>query len=152
MRAAFYPWRAVATHFPADEQFSGTGRFVDEQNRAAALRAEADRVGGRDCFFCFNETFSGTDRQKGLTHTVELAQALTDAGVFGLFVTHFHEVSETGLPMLCTVVDRDDENRRTYRIVEACGIGSSYARDVLRKYRLDAASLAARLTEKEEAR
>lgn len=150
-RASIYPWRAVATHFPADEQFSGTGRFVDEQNRAAALRAETDRVGGRDCFFCFNETFSGTDRQKGLTHTVELAQALADAGVSGLFVTHFHEVSETGLPMLCTVVDRDDENRRTYRIVEQAGIGSSYARDVLRKYRLDAASLAARLAGKEGA-
>ena len=151
-RASIYPWRAVATHFPADEQFSGTGRFVDEQNRAAALRAEADRVGGRDCFFCFNETFSGTDRQKGLTHTVELAQALAGAGVAGLFVTHFHEVSEAGLPMLCTVVDRDDENRRTYKIVEQSGIGSSYARDVLRKYRLDAASLAARLAEKEGAR
>ncbi len=150
-RASIYPWRAVATHFPADEQFSGTGRFVDEQNRAAALRAEADRVGGLDCFFCFNETFSGTDRQKGLTHTVELARALADAGVAGLFVTHFHEVSETGLPMLCTVVDRDDENRRTYRIVEQAGIGSSYARDVLRKYRLDAASLAARLAGKEGA-
>lgn len=151
-RASIYPWRAVATHFPADEQFSGTGRFVDEQNRAAALRAEADRVGGQDCFFCFNETFSGTDRVKGLTHTVELAQALAGAGVAGLFVTHFHEVSETGLPMLCTVVDRDDENRRTYKIVEQSGIGSSYARDVLRKYRLDAASLAARLAEKEGAR
>lgn len=148
-RATIYPWRAVATHFPADEQFSGTGRFVDEQNRAAALRAEAERVGGRDCFFCFNETFSGTDRQKGLTHTVELARALADTGVAGLFVTHFHEVSETGLPMLCTVIDREDENRRTYKIVEQSGIGSSYARDVLRKYRIDAESLAARLAEKE---
>ncbi|MBQ3125894.1 MAG: hypothetical protein IJC15_02385 [Clostridia bacterium] len=148
-RASIYPWRAVATHFPADERFSGTGRFVNEQNRAAALCAEADRVGGRDCFFCFNETFSGTDRQKGLTHTAALAQTMADAGVTGLFVTHFHEVSEIGLPMLCTVIDHSDENRRTYRIVEQAGIGTSYAHDVLRKYRLDAASLAARLAEKE---
>lgn len=145
-RAVVYPWRDVATHFPADEAFSASGRFVDEQNRADAMVGRASP----DCFFAFNETFSGTDHGKGLDATLALVRRLDEAGVAGLFVTHFHEVAKAGLPMLTAVVDEADGGKRTYRIVEAGGVGSSFARDILRKYRLDAASLAARLAREEE--
>lgn len=144
-RAAVYPWPDVATHFPLDEAFSASGRFVDEQNRADAM---ADRASA-DSFFAFNETFSGTDHDKGLSAVLRLARRLADTGASGLFVTHFHAVAASGLPLLSAVVDEQDGGRRTYRIVESGGTGSSFARDILRKYKLDAASLAARQAREE---
>ena len=73
--------------------------------------------------------------------TLETADGIRRAGTHGLFVTHFHEVRQGGYPMLNTVTEEDENHVRTFRIVRDLGITSSFADDILRKYRLDAASL-----------
>ncbi len=142
--AKVYPYRSVVTHFPADERFGDSGRLVDEQKRIDSMLDAADG----DSFLLFNETFSGTDDVKGCRLTLDAVQKLKDKNASGLFVTHFHEVSKAGLPMLGTVVDEKNLNARTFKIViKKGGINSSYANDILRKYMLDRESIDKRISE-----
>ncbi len=138
-----YPFDWLCSHFPADETFTGSGRLVEEANRVNALLLQ----GTGDSFFFFNETFSGTDDGKGVSLTLETARKLRETGAFALFVTHFHEVEDSGFPILTTVMDETDTSRRTFRIVRAKGGGSSFAADILKKYGLDALSLKRRAEE-----
>lgn len=141
--AEIYPFTAVFTHFTADERFTDSGRFVEEQKRVGGILAAADA----GSFVLLNETFSGTDEKKGEALTLETAQKLQKLGSFALYVTHFHEVNGRGIPMLNTVIDDSDENRRTYKIVKSSESNSSYAYDILKKYRLTKEALAKRLGE-----
>lgn len=135
--AEVYPFHSVRSHFPADERFAEYGRLEEEKQRVDALLAVCDA----DTFLVFNETYSGTDDTLGCEMTLETASHIKENGAFGLFVTHFHEVRRGGVPMLNTVIEEDEMHKRTFRIVRDFGISSSYANDILRKYKLDAASL-----------
>ena len=127
------------THFPSDERFTGNGRLLDEKQRMDVITSDAKKLG---CTFAFlNESFSGTDDKKGLGMTLETVKVLEESGCFVLFVTHFHEVADSGYPVLTTIIDESDENRRTYRIARVGDKRSSFARDILKKYRLDRDSL-----------
>lgn len=138
-----YPFRQIFTHFPSNESFQSSGRFVDEERRVKAITDTADC----DTVALFNETYSGTDERKSEEHSRRLILDMAERGVFGLFVTHIHELtsSEFGekIPVLCAEVDESDGNKRTYRIRRAESTHSSYAQDILKKYRLDRESLAA---------
>ena len=70
----------------------------------------------------------------GLLIGVILAfQAITQLGRYGV---QNYVVSLVGAyPVLSAEIDPTDENRRTYRIVQSKGTASSYAADILRKYR-----------------
>ena len=139
-RAELYKFDYVCAHFPADESFTSSGRLVEEAARVDAMLADC----GADSFVFMNETYSGTDDIKGAQMTLDTAERIKRLGAFSLWVTHFHEVSDRGYTMLTTVIDESDSSMRTFRIVKKRGDGSSYARDILKKYRLDAASLAER--------
>ena len=140
--ASIYPYTSVCSHFPADERFSSGGRLQEEKQRVDYLLSQCDG----DTFIVFNETYSGTDDKLGCEMTLETAGGIRERGTHGLFVTHFHEVRAGGYPMLNTVTEEDENHVRTFRIVRDLGITSSFADDILRKYRLDAASLAERGT------
>lgn len=129
--ATFSPFSFVGAHFPADETHE-SGRLVEELSRVEELFSACDESG----FLFFNETFSGANDKKGLVLTLDCAERCKTLGVFGLFVTHFHEVNGHDFPVLSTVVDAENENRRTYKIERNRGVRSSYAEDILRKYRL----------------
>lgn len=139
--ADIYPFTSVFTHFPADERFIESGRLVEEEKRMGEIMAKADA----DSFVLLNETYSGTDEKKGAALTLDTALKLKKRGTFALYVTHFHEVNGQGIPMLNTVIDGTDENRRTYKIVKSTDLSSSYAYDILKKYRLTKEALAKRL-------
>ena len=138
--ASIYPYTQVCSHFPADERFSAGGRLQEEKQRVDALLSKCDS----ETFIVFNETYSGTDDKLGCEMTLETASGIRERGTHGLFVTHFHEVRKGGYPMLNTVTEEDENHVRTFRIVRDLGITSSFADDILRKYKLDAASLAER--------
>ena len=53
-------------------------------------------------------------------------------------------MGETEIPFLNVVVDRDNANRRTYKITRQQGNLGSMALDILKKYKLDRNSLEAR--------
>ena len=141
--ARIYPFRRLFTHFPANETFSDTGRFLEEEGRVRVIRENADA----DTVALFNETFSGTYERKAEEYSRELAVEMAERGVFGVYVTHIHTLTGHAIPSLAAVVDPEDENRRTYKIRRVDRTDSSYARDILRKYGLDGDSLAARLAE-----
>ena len=94
-----------------------------------------------DVFLLLNESFSGTDEKQGLELALNTVQAIAMQKRFALFITHFHQVELAGYPMLTTLVERANGNARTYRIVKQNGEHSSFAKDILKKYRLDAESL-----------
>ncbi|MGM9625218.1 MAG: hypothetical protein ACI3XM_05865, partial [Eubacteriales bacterium] len=135
--AEIYPFRSVLSHFPADERFVSSGRLQEEKQCVDRLLADCDA----DTFIVFNETYSGTDDKMGCQMTLDTAAVIREKNTSGLFVTHFHEVRAGGWPMLNTVIEEDENHGRTFRIVRDFGITSSYANDILRKYRLDEASL-----------
>lgn len=135
-----YPFSGLFSHFPEDEDFSGMGRLDAERIRVERILSKADG----DAFLLLNETFSATDEEKGFDLAVSTAKTLQSRGIFGLFVTHFLQVRGLDFPILSAVVEEDGEHRRTFKIARADGGASSFAKDILRKYRLDARSLAER--------
>jgi len=135
--AEIYPFRSVLTHFPADERFTSSGRLQEEKSRVDTLLYGCDQ----DTLIVFNETYSGTDDQLGCQMTLETATTIKEKGTFGLFVTHFHEVRAGGWPILNTVIEENENHERTFRIVRDFGMVSSFATDILKKYKLDALSL-----------
>jgi len=136
-RGEIYPFRYLFTHFPSNESYENSGRFADEENRAREIAETA----GPDTVALFNETYSGTDEKKSEEYSSRLAGAMYEKGVFGLYVTHIHALTAGEIPVLAAQIDENDENRRTYRIRRVSATRSSYAFDILKKYRLDRDSL-----------
>jgi len=147
--AEIWPFSGLFTHFPSDERFAGSGRLVDEKQRMDMIISQCKALGDGGAFVLLNESFSGTDDRKGLSLTLDTVRALAEHGCFVLYVTHFHEVADSGYPVLTTVIDESDDNRRTFRITRVGASRSSFARDILKKYRLDRASLEERSKQKE---
>lgn len=137
-KASIYPFTFVFSHFPADEHFANLGRLDEEAYRIAAMLEKASP----DSFVFLNETFTGADSRKGLTLSIDTMKKLDEKGAFCLFITHFHEVSESGFPMLCAMVNTECENERTFKV---CRIHTyekkSYAMDILKRYGLDKETL-----------
>ncbi len=144
--AEFYPFKKIFSHFPADEKFVNSGRLYEEIERIDDILDKADG----ESFVFLNETYSGTDEKKGTAMTLELAGKLKAISAFGLYVTHFHEVNNGGFPMLNTIIDSDNENRRTFKIVKSSDLKSSYAYDILKKYNLTKEALNIKLMKENE--
>ncbi len=122
----------VFTHFPRDERFDGSGRFVEEHRRVEAILARADQ----NALILLNETYSTTNEENAVRMTAQLADQVFKRGNFGLYITHQHALGQTEIPYLNVLVDKDDNNRRTFKIVRQKNTGGSYAEDILIKYRL----------------
>jgi len=140
--AEIYPFDSIYSHFPKDERFDGIGRMDEEKNRVEEIFNSSENTVS---FILFNETFSGTDDVLGYRYLLETAGRMKSEKHFGIYVTHFHQVTGTDFPILSAVIDKFDENRRTYRIMRNDTSESSYAADILKKYRLDRDSLKERL-------
>ena len=128
---------AVYAHFPRDERFEGTGRFLDEKKRVDAILKKQDG----NALILLNETFATTGEEKAIEQTGILADTLHASGNLGLYITHQHGVSKTEIPFLGVTVDEQNSNRRTYKIEKRRLPPKSFARDILEKYRLDKESL-----------
>ncbi len=134
--AIIYPFKFVFTHFPQDEH-GEEGRLEGEEKRLGDI----EQYINSGSFLFLNETFSGADEKKGSALALQYAKKLKDAKSFYLFVTHFHSVIGKGIPSLSAVVDGNCDNARTYKIVKGQYGRSSYANDILKKYKLDKDSL-----------
>ncbi len=139
--AEIYPFGSVFSHFPKDERFDDVGRLDEELKRTNAILRNSEN---KTAFLLFNETYSGTDEKRGFDLLKTTVDRIRASKHFCLYVTHFHEVMALEYPVLSAEIDPNDENKRTYRIVKTKGNASSYAADILKKYRLDKESLAAR--------
>lgn len=135
--AELYPLAGVYTHFPRDERFNNAGRGVEEQIRVDEVLAEC----GDSSLILLNETYSTTSEETAIERTVKLAERIYHSGCFGIFVTHMHGVGETDIPYLNVLIDREDSNRRTFKVARQSSVRSSYAQDILKKYALTAEEL-----------
>ena len=144
--ALIYPFDNVLTHFPKDERFDNVGRLDEEHSRSADM---LNSVKNKTAFFLYNETYSGADEARGFELLTFTSEKTVHEGHFGLYVTHFHRVRELEYPVLSAVVDTARGNERTYRIIRSGGSTASYADDILKKYRLDRASLQSRRSDNE---
>lgn len=140
--ASISPLDNVFTHFPQDERFEADGRYADEQRRVGEI------LDGHDgnSLILLNETYSTTNEELAVSSTLELTEKLKDSGSFTLYITHQRGLAAANVPFLSVIVDRDDQNRRTYRIARRLEAEGSYAADILRRYALDEESLKRRFS------
>ena len=131
---------SVFTHFPRDERFDGSGRFVEENNRVQEILREMDE----NSVVLLNETYSTTNEENAVFMTEKLANELYGKRIFGLYITHQHGLSESEIPYLNVLIDVNDENRRTFKIAKQKSVGGSYARDILVRCGLTVEALEAR--------
>ena len=130
--AEIYIPSGIFTHFPRDERNDTSGHFSDEQNRVDDILRSADE----NSVVLLNETYSTTNEETAVALTSALAERLFSAGIFGIYITHQHGITQTSVPYLNVVVDRSDSNRRTYKVEKKRTENGSFARDILEKYKL----------------
>ena len=83
-----------------------------------------------------NETYSTTNEENAVLMTEKLASELHQKSIFGLYITHQHSLNELGIPYLNVLIDRDDANRRTYKIARQKSTDGSFAKDILERLAL----------------
>ena len=141
--AVFGGIESVYTHFPKDERFDGSGRFVEENRRVEKILSEINS----GSIVLLNETYSTTNEENAVYMTEKLADKLYNRGTFGLYITHQHSLSKSEIPYLNVQIDGLDGNKRTYKIAKQKNIGSSFALDILKKYKLTLNDLTKRFGE-----
>ncbi len=137
----------IFTHFPHDERFTGTGRFVEEQNRVKQILSSIDE----NSLVLLNETYSSTNEENAVAYTEELASSLYKKKIFSLYITHQHTVNAKDMPHLNVMIDKDDQNRRTFKVTRKKDSGGSFALDILKKYSLTKEALEERFSHFETA-
>ena len=135
-RAEIFPFDYVDAHFTTDERYKNQGRLDDEITRIEDILKNAS---DKQSFLMFNETFSGTDEKRGYDLLKTTVDRLVKNKHFGIWVTHFNDVLRLNMPILTAEVSEDNE--RTYRISRSKNWSSSYANDILKKYKIDKKSL-----------
>ena len=118
---------SLFTHFPRDERFDGSGRFVEENSRVQKILNDMDE----QSLVLLNETYSTTNEENAVAMTEKLANELNGKRIFGLYITHQHALATTQIPYLNVLIDRDDANRRTYKIARQKNTDGSFAKDIL---------------------
>jgi DNA mismatch repair ATPase MutS len=141
--AKIYPFNNIYTHFPVDEKFENMGRLKEETERMEKIADICDE----NSIIFLNETFSSTNEELSIKISMEYIEKLCKKGVFGVFVTHQHNLIDlaeelnnksyikTKIDNLSTEIDIDSDNIRTYKIVRKKEM-KSYAFDILKKYGL----------------
>lgn len=125
----------VFTHFKREEDETMTsGKFEEELTRMSALAA-AIRSG--DLLLC-NESFATTNEREGSEIAGEVLRAMTDTGKTVVLVTHLYELASTlqerhADMTLFLRAERGEDGQRTFRLVEAGPLPTSYGEDLYRQ-------------------
>lgn len=130
--AEIYPLTGIFTHFPRDERFENTGRFEEEEGRAQEILKNMTDAS----VVLLNETYSTAAEEDAVALTNKLAVQIYNSGAYGIYITHQHDITGTQIPYLNVVVDKNDKNRRTYKVAKKRNEDGSLAADVLKKYAL----------------
>ncbi|MFT3862894.1 MAG: hypothetical protein QM729_01380 [Solirubrobacterales bacterium] len=123
------------THFKREEDATmKSGKFDEELARMSRI-ADSLEPGG---MVLFNESFAATDEQEGSEIAAQVTRALLAAGIKVVHVTHMYELAhgfavDEGLDPLFLRAERTEDGSRTFRLVEAPPLSTSFGEDVYRK-------------------
>jgi DNA mismatch repair ATPase MutS len=124
--------RQVFTHFIREEDSAMvSGRLDEELKRMSAI---ADDL-GPECLILFNESFAATNEREGSEIGRQVVSALLEAGIRVYFVTHqfdfadsFHRQHRESTLFLRA--PRQDDGQRTFKLIVAEPLPTSYGRDI----------------------
>ncbi|HVV88880.1 MAG TPA: hypothetical protein VHB53_00165 [Solirubrobacterales bacterium] len=123
------------THFKREEDAGMKSGKLDEE--LARMSEIADALGPTGMVL-FNESFAATDEQEGSEIARQVTEALLSAGIKVVHVTHMYELAhglETAadLDPLFLRAERTEDGTRTFRLVEAPPLSTSFGEDVYRR-------------------
>lgn len=125
----------VFTHYKREEDASmKSGKLDEELGRMSRI---ADEI-SPDCLLLCNESFAATNEREGSEIARQIIRALTAAGVRVFFVTHLYDLAHglyrEGLEeTLFLRAERQPDGGRTFRLLEAKPLPTSYGEDSYRR-------------------
>lgn len=126
----------VFTHYKREEDASmSSGKFDEELSRMSVL---VDQIEPH-ALVLFNESFASTNEREGSEIARQIVEALLVQGSKVFFVTHMYELAET-LRKKSNIseaiflrAERSDDGSRSFRLVEAVPLATSFGEDLYRR-------------------
>ncbi len=125
----------IFTHFKREEDASmESGKLDEELSRMSEI---ADAI-TPNCLLLCNESFAATNEREGSEIARQVVRALIETGVKVFFVTHLYDLAHGfwNQHMESTLflrAERQEDGRRTYKLVEGEPLPTSYGRDSYRR-------------------
>ncbi|MHB8263799.1 MAG: MutS-related protein [Acidimicrobiales bacterium] len=119
-------------HFKREEDANmESGKFDEELMRMSRIADQA-RAGA---MVLFNESFSSTNEREGSEISRQIVQALLEAGITVMFVTHFYEFTQAFSPQEAFFLraERLDDGQHTFRLAEGRPLLTAYAEDLYQR-------------------
>lgn len=135
----YVPCDCIYTHFPADEDKTmDLGRLGEECVRFKEMFSQSTSKS----LILLNETFSTTSFEEGYYIAKDSVKALLIKGVRTIYNTHMHKLGddaeeltrEIGGTGAASLVMQTEEGKRSFKVALAKPEGSSYAKDIAKKY------------------
>ncbi len=126
---------AVYTHFKREEDESlERGKLDEELHRLSAV---VDCIHSGDLIL-MNESLASTNEAEGSAIAEQVIEALTQMGIRVIFVTHFFQFSGQRYQMkrdsdLFLRANREADGSRSFRLVTAPPLTTSFGQDIYRK-------------------
>ena len=136
-RFCFTPADCIYTHFPADEDKTmDLGRLGEECIRFKEIYNSCTS----DSLILMNETFSTTSFEEGYYIAMDSVHALVKKQVRTIYNTHMHKLAADSEKLgtdeagVSSIVVKNENGKRSFKIEVAPPEGMSFARDIAEKY------------------
>jgi DNA mismatch repair ATPase MutS len=132
----------VFTHFKREEDATLTSGKLDEELRRMSDLVDELAAGG---LVLMNESFASTNESEGAQIGTAVIRALLDADVTVVCVTHSYELASglerhTAEDVVFLRAERRDDGSRTYLLIEAGPLPTSFGEDIYRQVFPDAST------------
>lgn len=123
------------THYKREEDSTMTsGKFDEELGRMSEIVNDITP----NSIVLFNESFAATNEREGSEIARQIVHALLERKVKIFFVTHLYDLAHsfhvTGMENACFLrADRKEKGRRTYKLIEAPPLETSFGVDAYSK-------------------
>jgi DNA mismatch repair ATPase MutS len=129
------PCAGLFTHFKREEDSSMRSGKLDEELGRMSEIVNAARPGS---MVLANESFASTNEREGSEIARQIVRALTESGVRVLYVTHLYDLAHSFFVQnldsaLFLRAEREEDARRTFKVVEAEPLPTSYGEDLYKQ-------------------
>jgi hypothetical protein len=125
----------IFTHYKREEDAAMERGKLDEELERMSAITDSIRPGG--LLLC-NESFASTNEREGSQLAREIINAMTEAGIRIVFVTHLYDLAESihvrgDDRVLFLRAQREADGSRGYRLPEGAPLPTSYGEDLYRE-------------------